>query len=62
VLADAHRQLLARKDAAKEGSIADRRFKFNKRSQLFLCVPDESVTVTAMRVCNPDRSLVGINR
>ena len=39
-----------------------RRFKFQKRSQLFISVHDETLSVLAMRVCDPDRSPVGINR
>jgi hypothetical protein len=41
---------------------ANRRFKFNKRRQLFLRTHNETLTVVAMCVCNPDRSPVGINR
>jgi len=39
-----------------------RPFKFNKRSQLFIRTHDETLSVAAMRVSNPDRSPVGINR
>jgi hypothetical protein len=35
---------------------ADRRFEFDKRSQLFIRPPNEALAVAAMRVCNPDRS------
>ena len=41
---------------------ANRRFKFHKRSQLFIRTHNETLSVVAMRVCNPDRSPVGINR
>jgi hypothetical protein len=41
---------------------ADRRFEFLKRSQLFIRTHNETLSVTAMRVNNPDRSPVGINR
>ena len=41
---------------------ANRRFEFNKRSQLFIRTHNETLSVTAMRVHNPDRSPVGINR
>jgi hypothetical protein len=34
----------------------NRRFKFNKRSQLLLSVHNEALSVVAMRVCNPDCS------
>ena len=40
---------------------ANRRFEFHKRSQLFIRVHNESLSVAAMCVCNPDRSPVGIN-
>ena len=32
---------------------ANRRFEFDKRSQLFIGTHNESPTVIAMRVCNP---------
>jgi hypothetical protein len=35
---------------------------FQKRSQLIIRADDETLSVIAMRVCNPDRSPVGINR
>ena len=38
------------------------RFQFHKRSQLFIRVHDEALSVVAVRVSNPDRSPVGINR
>jgi hypothetical protein len=41
---------------------ANRRFEFQKRCQLFICVHNETLSVVAMRVNNPDRSPVGINR
>jgi hypothetical protein len=41
---------------------ANRRFKVQKRSQLFIRTHNETLSVVAMRVCNPDRSPVGINR
>jgi hypothetical protein len=41
---------------------ASRHFKFQKRSQLFICVHNETLSVAAVRVSNPDRSPVGINR
>jgi hypothetical protein len=40
----------------------NRRFEFQKRSQLFIRVHNETLSVAAMRVCNPDCSPVGINR
>jgi hypothetical protein len=36
--------------------------EFKKRSQLFVGVHNEALTVAAMRISNPDRSPVGINR
>jgi hypothetical protein len=41
---------------------ADGGFKFQKRSQLFIGVLNETLSIIAMRVCNPDRSPVAINR
>jgi hypothetical protein len=35
---------------------ANRRFQFQKRGQLFIGVHDETPSVAAMRVHNPDRS------
>jgi hypothetical protein len=40
----------------------NRRFKFHKRSQLFIRTHNETLSVVAMRISNPDRSPVGINR
>jgi len=40
----------------------DRRIQFHKSGQLFIRAHNEALTVTAMRVCNEDRSPVGINR
>jgi hypothetical protein len=34
---------------------ANRRFKVQKRSQLFICVCNETLSVMAMCVCDPDR-------
>jgi hypothetical protein len=41
---------------------ANRRFDFYKRSQLFIRTDNITLSVAAMRVCNPDRSPGGINR
>jgi hypothetical protein len=41
---------------------ANRRFEFQKSRQLFLRVRNEPLSVAAVRVCDPDRSPVGINR
>jgi hypothetical protein len=40
----------------------NRRFEFQKRSQLFIGAQNEAFSVAAMCVCNPDRSPAGINR
>ena len=40
---------------------ANRRFNFHKRCQLFIRVHNETLSVAAMRVCNPERSPVGIH-
>jgi hypothetical protein len=37
-------------------------FEFQKRGQLFIRSDDKTLSIVAMRVCNPDRSPVGINR
>jgi hypothetical protein len=37
-------------------------FKFQKSDQLLIRAHHETLCVTAMCVCNPDRSPVGINR
>ena len=41
---------------------ANHGFEFEKRSQQFIRANDETFSVVTMRVCNPDRSRVGINR
>jgi hypothetical protein len=38
------------------------RFEFQERGQLFIGVRNETLSVAAMCVCNPDRSPVEINR
>jgi hypothetical protein len=40
----------------------NRRFEFQKRGQLFICVHNETLSVIAVGVHNPDCSPVGINR
>ena len=40
----------------------NRPLQFQKRSQLFIRTHNETLSIVAMRVCNPDRSPVGINR
>ena len=44
------------------GGGANRPFQFQKRSQLFICTHDETLSVIAMCVSNPDCSPAGINR
>jgi hypothetical protein len=46
---------------SKSGSVC-RGFQFQKRSQLFIRVHNETLSVVAVGVCNPERSPVGINR
>jgi hypothetical protein len=41
---------------------AHRQFEFHKRRQFFIRTHNETLTVAVMRVDNPDRSPVGINR
>jgi hypothetical protein len=41
--------------------LSARRFKFNKRGQLFIGVHNETLSVVTVRVNNPDRSPVGID-
>jgi hypothetical protein len=36
--------------------------RVHKRDQQYIRTHNEPLSVTAMRVCNPDRSPVGINR
>jgi len=43
-------------------STLNSRFKFDKRSQLFIRTHNETLSVAAMRVNNEDRSPVRINR
>ena len=47
---------------SKLAANANRRFQFQKSRQLFIRTHNEAVTVAAVRVCNPDRSSVAINR
>jgi hypothetical protein len=39
----------------------DRRFQFDKRNQLFIRARNETLSIAAMRVSNPDRSPVQIH-
>jgi len=41
---------------------ANHRFEFQKRRQLFIRTHNVTLSIAAMRVGNPDRSPVGINR
>jgi hypothetical protein len=40
---------------------SNRRFKLQKRAELFLGVHNEAVSVAALCVCNPDRLAARIN-
>ena len=40
----------------------NRRFEFDKSRQLFIDVYNQTLSVVAMRINNPERSTVGINR
>jgi hypothetical protein len=40
----------------------NRRFQFEKSRQLFIRSHNETLSVVAVRVCNPDRSPLRINR
>ena len=42
--------------------VEDNSFQFNKRAQLFVGSHNEPLPVVGVRVNNPDRSPVGINR
>jgi hypothetical protein len=42
--------------------VPDRRFQFQKRSQLFIRSHNQTFSVIAVRISNEDRSPVGINR
>jgi hypothetical protein len=42
--------------------VANRRFRFDKRCQLFFRSHNETLAVAAMCVSNPDGSPFGINR
>jgi hypothetical protein len=43
----------------RDWGVPNRRFKFQKRSQLFIGTHNETFSIVAMRVCNPDCSPVG---
>jgi hypothetical protein len=47
---------------ANSTASADRGFEFQKRGQFFIRPHDEALSVVAVRVNNPDRFPVGINR
>jgi hypothetical protein len=48
-------------DALPFGSATDHRFQFHKCGQLFIRVHNETLSVIAMCVSNPDCSPFGIN-
>jgi hypothetical protein len=47
--------------STKKAATPNRRFKFNKSSQLFIRMHNETLSIVAMRACNKDRSPVGIH-
>jgi hypothetical protein len=42
--------------------LVNRPLQLHKRSQLFIRTHNETLSIVAMCVCNPDRLSVGINR
>ena len=46
----------------RRARVAKRQFQFHKRRYLFIRTHNETLSVVAVCVCNPDRSPVGINR
>ena len=50
------RKLSSFRRSLKVRSATDRSFQFHKRSQLFIRTHNETLSVVAMRVSNPDRS------
>jgi hypothetical protein len=59
------KKLFAKNPASLSSQLAatpNREFKFQKRRQLFIRVHNETLSVIAVRVSNPDRSPTGINR
>jgi hypothetical protein len=42
-------------------ALADHRFQFQKRSQLFICPHNKAPSIVAMRINDPDRSPSGVN-
>jgi hypothetical protein len=51
----------ARLPGCRRDCAADRRFKFQKRRQRFFRTHNETLSVAAMRISNPDHSCVGID-
>jgi hypothetical protein len=45
----------------QRGAAPNHRFKFQKRSQLFMGVYDEALSVAAMRISNEDRSSLAVH-
>jgi hypothetical protein len=48
--------------SSQNAPTSNHRFKFHKSGQLFIRVCNQTLSVVAMSVCNPDRPPVGINR
>jgi hypothetical protein len=61
-LSDAEFGKNAAKLSSQFAASANGRFEFQKRAQLFIRTHNETLSVVAMCVCNPDCSPVGIER
>jgi len=53
---------LSKEAKRKHVGVADVIFQFHKRGQLFIRPHNKTISIVAVRVNNPDRSRVGINR
>ena len=53
--------IFTRSQSSGRSAGSNRRFEFQKRSQLLIGTHNETLTVAAMRVGNRDWSLLGIN-
>jgi hypothetical protein len=45
----------------KFAASAERRFEFQKRGQLLICMHNEALSIVAVRIGNPDRSAFGVH-
>jgi hypothetical protein len=50
------------RQSSRRSAGSSRRFEFQKRRQLLIRVHNETLSIVAVRIGNPDRSPVGINR